>query len=101
MDFKIVKIERTLPEGLCTVAHWTATKTDGDYTGSGYGVAYLPAKDPSDPTFIPYEQITEAQAVQWVKEALGQDEVDAIEAGLNDQIEAQKNPTKASGLPWA
>ena len=99
--YKIVSLQRDLPAGLCTTAHWTASKTDGDYTASAYGSLGLPAKDPSDPTFVAYESITEAQAIEWTLAAMGEEAVAALEAGLDAQIEAQKNPVQASGTPWA
>jgi hypothetical protein len=100
MDMKIVQVVRNLSDGVVITAHWTASKTDGDYTASAYGSIGLPAKDPSDPTFVAYEDITEAQAVEWVKAVMGEEQVAALEAGLDAQIEAQKHPTQASGLPW-
>jgi hypothetical protein len=101
MEMKIAQLERHLPDGVVMTAHWTATKTDGDYTASAYGSIGLPAKDPSDPTFVAYEDITEAQAIEWVKEAMGEEQVAALEANLDGQIEAQKHPTQASGTPWS
>jgi hypothetical protein len=41
--------------------------------------------------------LTEAQVIAWVKDKL---EVADIEAGLQAQIDAQKNPTTATGTPW-
>ena len=100
MQLKVVQLERHLPDGVVMTAHWTASKTDGDYTASAYGSIGLPAKDPSDPTFVAYEDITEAQAVEWVLEVMGQEQVAALEANLDGQIEAQKHPTQAAGVPW-
>ena len=100
MQIKIAQLERQLPDGACIAAHWTATKKDGDYTASSYGSIGLPAKDPSDPTFVPYGNITEAQAVEWVKSAMGEEVLTSLEASLDAQIEAQKNPVKANGVPW-
>jgi hypothetical protein len=100
MNLNIVTIDRTLPDSVCTAVHWTASKTDGDYTASAYGSLGLPAKDPSDPTFVAYEDITEAQAIEWTLAAMGEEAVAALEAGLDAQIEAQKNPPVVSGLPW-
>jgi hypothetical protein len=101
MEMKIVSLDRTLPDAVCTTVHWTATKTDGDYTASAYGSIGLPAKDPSDPTFVAYEDITEAQAIEWTLAAMGEEQVAALEANLDGQIEAQKHPTQASGTPWS
>ena len=64
MEMKIAQLARHLPDGVVMTVHWTADKTDGDYTASAYGSIGLPAKDPSDPTFIPYDQLTEAQVVE-------------------------------------
>jgi len=100
MNLNIVTIERTLPDAVCTTVHWTATKQDGDYTASAYGSLGLPAKDPSDPTFVAYEDITEAQVVEWVKKAMGAEQLAQLEANLDSQIEALKNPTQAAGVPW-
>jgi hypothetical protein len=32
---------------------------------------------------------------------MGEEQVAALQANLDGQIEAQKNPTSASGLPWS
>jgi hypothetical protein len=101
MEMKIVDMQRSTQSGCVTTAHWIASKTDGDYTASAYGSIGLPAKDPSDPTFIPFEQLTEAEVVDWVKEVMGEEQVAALEVNLNGQIEAQRHPTVASGVPWA
>jgi hypothetical protein len=100
MKMKIAQFDRNPLEGLCTVAHWTATKQDGGYTAYAYGLIDLPAKDPSDPTFVPYEDITEELAVQWVEKVMGEEQVTNLEVSLAAQIEAQKNPVTATGVPW-
>ena len=100
MNLNIITIERTLPDSVCTTVHWTATKTEGDYKASAYGSLGLPTKDPSDPTFVAYEDITEAQAIEWTLAAMGEEQVAQLEANLDSQIEAQKHPTQASGTPW-
>jgi hypothetical protein len=100
MELQIVNAERQLPSGLITTLHWTATQTDGDYTASAYGSLGVPAKDPSDPTFIAFASLTEEQVKQWCLDAMGEEQVAALQANLDGQIEAQKHPTSASGLPW-
>ena len=100
MDMEIVSLNRNLSDGLVTTVHWTAIKTDGDYVGSAYGSIELPAKDSKDPTFIPYESITKAKAIEWVKEAMGDEQMAALETRLSDQLDAQRHPIRATGLPW-
>jgi hypothetical protein len=53
-----------------------------------------------DGDIIAYEDITEADAVGWAKDALGEEQVTAIEASIASQIDAQANPTTASGVPF-
>ena len=100
-QYRILNIERTLPDSVCATLHWTASKTNDEFTTSAYGSVNLPAKDPSDPTFVPYKDITEAQAIEWTLAAMGEEAVAALDAGLDAQIEMQRTPVIASGTPWA
>ena len=100
MNLNIVQLDRTLPSGVVQTIHWTASQTDGDFTASAYGSLGVPAKDPSDPTFIAFASLTEEQVKQWVLDTMGQEQVTALQANLDGQIEAQKNPTSATGVPW-
>jgi hypothetical protein len=101
MNWQISSLDRTLPDGWVFTAHWRVSKTEGTASGSVYGTISFPAKPPSDPDFIPYEDLTEAQVVQWVKDAMGANQVAAYEAAVQGQIDAQINPTQASGTPWS
>lgn len=101
MNWKISQLERTLPECCVTTAHWRVSASDGNASGTVYGTISFPHKDHDDPTFIPYEDITEAQVIQWVKDEMGAEQVAAHEASVAAQIDRQKNPTSAAGVPWA
>jgi predicted sugar kinase len=77
--------------------HWRATDSDADgNTGSAYGTVGVTLVG----TPTPYADITEEQAIGWAKDALGEDEVASIEAGIAAQIDAAANPTTASGVTW-
>jgi hypothetical protein len=101
----IAQLERTLDDGGVVVAHWRAnaseTVGEGDdavtYSATNYGTAGF-TPDPSASDYVPYDDITEEVALDWCF-ADGVDK-DAIEASLAAQIELQKNPTQASGVPW-
>ena len=93
----IAQLERTLDDGGVVVAHWRATATDGDFSASSYGTAGF-TPDPSASDYVPYDSITEEVALGWCFSD-GVDK-DAIEASLAAQIELDKNPTQASGVPW-
>ena len=77
-------------------AHWTAILQDGEYSASSYGSVGLQAPEEGD--IIEYEDLTEEIVIQWVKDAL---DVESIESSLEAQIEKQKSPIDASGLPWS
>jgi len=47
---------------------------------------------------VPYAELTEPECVGWVQDSLGKD---TVEASLQAQIDALKNPTEESGVPWA
>jgi hypothetical protein len=95
--WQISQMERTLDNNGVIVAHWRATATDGDFSASSYGTAGF-TPDPSASDYVPYDSITEEVALGWCW-ADGVDK-DAVEASLAANIEAQKNPTQASGVPW-
>ena len=94
----ISTLERELSDGGVVVAHWRATAVDGDFSASSYGTCGF-TPDPSSPDWVAYDSITEEMALGWCWSD-GVDK-DAIETSLAAQIEADKNPTQASGTPWA
>ena len=93
----ISTLERELSDGGVIVAHWRATDVDGDYSASSYGTCGF-TYDASASDFTPYDDLTESQVLGWCW-ANGVDQ-DGIEASLAAKIEADKNPTQASGVPW-
>jgi hypothetical protein len=92
----IANLERNLSDGGVILAHWRVTEVDGDYSASSYGtVGFTP--DADDPSFIAYDNLTEADVLGWVWANVDQS---ATEAALTANIEAQKNPVTADGMPW-
>ena len=90
-------LEHNVADGGVTVAHWRATDVDGEHSASSYGTCGF-SPDPSDPSFVAYDSLTEAEVLQWCWDN-GVDK-DATEASLASNIEAQKNPVSAHGTPW-
>ena len=92
----IANLERNLSDGGVTVAHWRVSEVDGDYSASSYGTAgFTPDAGASD--FVPYDNLTESDVLGWVWAEVDQA---ATEAALTADIEAQKNPVSADGMPW-
>ena len=93
----ISTLEHNVADGGVTVAHWRVTEVDGDYSASSYGTCGF-SPDASDPSFVAYDSLTESQVLQWCWDN-GVDK-DATEASLAANIESQKNPVSAAGVPW-
>ena len=93
--WKISSLDRNTADGFVTTAHWTCSEVDGEFSGSVYGSVGLTGE-----LTTPYEQLTEAQVIGWVKEALGAETVAAHEANVAAQIAAAKAPVVTAGVPW-
>ena len=90
----ISQLDRQISDGFVTTAHWTATAVDGDYTASVYSTCSWAVGTPT----IPYADVTMQEVLDWCWTS-GVDK-DATEAALAAQIESQKNPVTATGVPW-
>lgn len=79
--------------------HWTLVGEEAGFTGSVYGAQGL-TLDP-EAAFTPYASLTEAQVIGWVKDALGEEAVEAAEANVAQQIADQANPPVVHpAIPW-
>ena len=71
--------------------HWRLNGVDGDYATSVYGSQGVTYEAGSP--FTDYDSLTEETVIEWLKDALGAEQVAEYEAGVNSQLEALKNPT--------
>lgn len=87
-------------QDVVTAINWVLNAQDGNYNASCYGASQVGKPDPQ--SFIPYQQLTEAEVQAWTESALGQEQVDKYKVMLAQQIEDQKAP-KSGPLPppWA
>jgi energy-coupling factor transporter ATP-binding protein EcfA2 len=91
-------LERETDDGFVFTAHYGISADDGTYSSSAYGSVGFQRPD----NLIPYNQLQEETVIGWVKEALGGDEkVAEIETALQSQLDEQRNPSKATGVPWS
>jgi len=94
----IANLEREIDDGFVFSGHYTVSAADGTYSAGAYGSIGFERPE----NLVPFADLTEDLVVGWVKEALGGDEkVAEIESALQEQIDQQRTPTKASGTPWA
>jgi len=97
-EWHIANLERETADGFVFTAHYTVAANDDTYSSSAYGSIGFQRPD----NLIPFVDLTEELVVGWVKEALGGDEkVEAIQTALQAQIDEQRAPSKAAGVPWA
>jgi hypothetical protein len=90
----ISNLDHQTSDGFVTTAHWQATAVDGEHSASVYATCSWSDGTPT----VDYADLTQEQVLGWIWEN-GVDK-DAVEASLAAQIEAQKNPTTATGVPW-
>tara|TARA_Y100001951_G_scaffold88040_1_gene79382 strand:- start:30 stop:407 length:378 start_codon:yes stop_codon:yes gene_type:complete len=85
-----------------------ASSDDGEYEAKCVDGAKVEWKDGDD--WVPYDEITEEQAIQWAQDAINnqgpepEDNVAKMEAQLEAQLAELENPTEKSArsgdLPW-
>jgi hypothetical protein len=95
--WNIANLDRETSDGYVYVAHYVVNAADDTYSSGAYGSLGLERGD----TLVPFADLTEATVVGWVKEKLTAEKVTEIEAALQAQLDEQRQPTKAGGLPWS
>jgi len=103
VTWTISTLERNTSDDGVIVAHWQASDSEvvGEetHTGSSYGTCgFTPDSSASD--YTAYADITEAQAIGWVKDSIGEEAVTALEDSISAQIADSKAPAITTGTPW-
>jgi hypothetical protein len=100
----IANLEREVSDGYVFTAHWTVVGISDDvdpegnpYNSGAYGSMGL---ERPEGNLIPFDELTQEQVVGWVKDKFGAEKVTEIEAALQAQLDEQRHPSKASGMPW-
>ena len=92
----IANLERETADGFVMTAHYTVTAEDGTYSSGAYGSLGFERPD----KLIPFADLTEELVIGWVQDAFGAEKVTEILAALQAQLDEQRHPSKASGMPW-
>jgi hypothetical protein len=99
----ISTLERNTSDDGVVVAHWRATDSEvvgeDTHSGSSYGTCGF-TPDAEAEGYTAYADITETQAIGWVKESIGEEGVTAIEDSIAAQIAESKTPAISVGTPW-
>lgn len=80
--------------------HWTCTGVDGEFFGSSYGS--ISAVDQNRVyTLAALQAVPGSVMTGWIKQALGDEDVQRIEDGVAAQIAEKQVPTKGGFAPSA
>jgi hypothetical protein len=81
--------------------HWILTGVSEEldinekpYSSTSIGTQLVKV-DP-EKEFIPFDELTNDVVVEWTKEAMGEDEVSAIEQSVSNQVSELENPTSVT-----
>jgi hypothetical protein len=92
----IANLERETSDGFVFTAHYTVSAKDDTYASSAYGSIGFERPD----NLIPFADLNEGEVVGWVLQALGDEKVASVCEALQGQLDEQRNPSKAAGVPW-
>jgi len=98
VTWNISTLERNTDNGV-VVAHWRATDSDGDHSGSSYGTCGF-TPDASADGYVAYDNLTEENVIGWVKGSMGEEAVTGVEDSIAAQIAESKAPAISVGTPW-
>ena len=81
--------------------HWIVTGISDEldpegnaYQSTSIGTQTVPLDPESE--FIPFEDLTNEIVVDWTKDAMGAEQVTSIEAGIQQAIDLEINPTSVT-----
>ena len=103
VTYTIPTLERSTTDDGVITAHWRASDSEevGEvtHTGSSYGTCSF-TPDPTAAGYIAYAEITEADAIGWVKDSMGAEAITALEESIAAKITESKTPATVAGVPW-
>ena len=100
--YSINTLERTTADGVVYNVHFTVAAANETYSSSAYGSVALEVEGAAArAAFIPYLELTPEVVEGWLKDALGAEQIAALEERLQTELDEQAAPTKAAGIPWS
>lgn len=100
LTWAVNNMTRVINDGFVIVVDWSCTASAPGANGAFYGGQSTYENNPSEPGFIPYDQLTQEIVLGWVFDGLGAQKAE-IEATLTAKVQKQLNPTTAQGVPWS
>jgi hypothetical protein len=100
INFEIINTYREPDTGFIRNVEWVATLPNmPQYLGAPGNMVFI--KDPDQP-IIPYEQLSKAQIVEWIKQKLGEENLVKLADLLQQKLQAsilQQNTGLVQGVP--
>ena len=97
---KVTSVANT--DNVVVQTYWKKTGTDGNHTGSFSGATPFSADTiPAGTTFIPFDQLTEADVLTWIKGVVVGQYEQHVNDAIQREIDKSKNPVVDATLPWA
>ena len=96
ITWSINQLERHTSDGGVITVHWGCVAADQGVSINNYGSCGF-SPDPSDPDFVPYDNLTQDEVLGWVYTQIDKA---SIEADVQACLNAKLNPTVVAGVPW-
>lgn len=95
-EYKITNMQRDAATGIVVSVEFTVTASNGTDSFTHNYQTGLPAPKGDA---IPYDQLTEAEVIAWVKDLVGKQTEEQADAEL-DAFIIRKSEVTANGKPW-
>ena len=74
--------------------HWRVTGVKEDYSATNIGTQIVTLNPETE--FIPFDELTNEVVAGWTKEAMSEEQVEAIECSIASQIDELENPASVT-----
>jgi hypothetical protein len=74
--------------------HWRVTGVKEDYSATNIGTQIVTLNPETE--FIPFDELTNEVVAGWTKEAMSEEQVEAIEGSIASQIDELENPASVT-----
>jgi len=100
MKWKIEKMKRLADNGLVVEVAYRVVAKNSGLIADQRGKVTLTG-DPEAADFTPFSQLTEAQVVQWVKDSVDVESIEAqVQTALDVKVAKRESRETVIGLPW-
>ena len=96
LQWNILTLEQIRENGFVTEVRYIVNATDNNITVSKTGIVKFKQVEGN---FIPFENLTQQEVVEWVKEKLGAGELQRLTEELQEEIQSKTNPQKETVVP--